>query len=298
MHMNIYPWYIFSTVAEQKSFIKAASILNISQSAVSHAIAKLENECGYSLFIRNRNSIELTANGRCLVPFVRQLLNCDNSLSQEVEKLKNVQSGEVKIAAFHSATLLWLPEIIKEFRADSPDVKIMVRQSGDRDITRMIKNGEVDLAIISKDAIGNDISFLPLHRTPLVGVAPKGYQPINGESMTSEDFRTNDLILPYEGYDTEMLKYLSDFGLGAEPECRIEDDDTIFAYVEMGFGLSVMPLMTAQCSRHEFETWPLEPKSMRTIGLVTVYSDYISPAAALLREHIILYMTRKGLINL
>lgn len=64
MHMNIYPWYIFSTVAEQKSFIKAASILNISQSAVSHAIAKLENECGYSLFIRNRNSIELTANGR------------------------------------------------------------------------------------------------------------------------------------------------------------------------------------------------------------------------------------------
>lgn len=296
--MNIYPWYIFSIVAERKSFMKAAGVLNISQSAVSHAIAKLESECGYSLFVRNRNNIELTANGRNLIPFVRQLLNCDNTLSQQILKLKNVQSGEVKIAAFHSATLLWLPEIIAKFNADYPNVKVRVRQSGDRDIAHMIQNGEVDLAIISRHALERDDSFLPLHKTPLVGVTPKEYQPLNGSFITTDDFRNNDFISPYEGYDTEILQYLVKCGLNAEPNYRIEDDDTIFAYIEKGYGLSVMPLMTAQCSKREFKTWSLEDEPTRIIGLVTVYSDYISPAASLLRQQIIYYMTQQGLINL
>jgi len=297
--MNIYPWYIFSTVAEEKSFIKAAAILNISQSAVSHAIAKLESECGYPLFIRNRNSITLTANGQSLIPFVRALLNCDNSLSQEITKLKNIQSGEVKIAAFHSATMLWLPEIIREFREKYPEVKVRVRQSGDSNIVTMIKTGAVDLAIISSDAIDKDISFLPLHRTPLVAVTPKGYRPLNGESITKEDFQANDFVQPYEGYDTEAVKYLNRLGLDEEPCFRIEDDDTLFAFVEQGFGLSIMPLMAAQCSanRH-FDVWPLPPPSVRTVGLVTVYAEYISPAAVLFREQILHYMTKHGLINL
>lgn len=296
--MNIYPWYIFSTVAEERSFIRAAAVLNISQSAVSHAIAKLENECGYALFIRNRNSIELTSNGQSLIPFVRKLINCDSSLSQEVTKLRNIQSGEIKIATFHSVALLWLPEIIKSFHRDCPDVKVRVRQSGDSDVVRMIKNGEVDLAIITSDAIDKNISFLPLHQTPLVAITHKGYQPINGKSITMEDFRSNDFIIAYEGYDTEILKYLNRYGLNEEPCYRIEDDDTIFAYVEQGFGLSVMPMMTVQCTSREVEIWPLTPTSMRTVGLVTVYADYISPAASLLREHIIYYMTRNHLINL
>lgn len=297
--MNVYPWYVFITVAEQKSFIKAASILNVSQSAVSHAIAKLESECGYFLFVRNRNSIELTANGRTLLPFAHKLLNCDNMLAQEAARLKNVQSGDVKIAAFHSATLLWMPGIIKKFREEYPDIRVIVRQSGDRDIMRMIKNGEVDLAIVSKDAITRDIPFLPLHQTPLVGVTAKGYQPINGESLQPEDFKANELVLPQEGYDTEMLHYINRSGLHADANYRIEDDDTIFFYVEHGFGLSIMPRMTARCSpQREIKTWPLTPQLMRTVGLVTVYPDYISPAAALFRQHIIYYMTEHNLINI
>ena len=70
----------------------------------------------------------------------------------------------------------------------------------------MIVNGEVDLAIISQNALGPEISFLPLYKTPLVGVTPKEYQPLNGTSITMEDFKANDLIAPYEGYDTEKQK--------------------------------------------------------------------------------------------
>lgn len=57
--VSLYSWQVFVTVAEEKSFMKAARVLNVSQSAVSHIIAKLEEEQGYALFLRNRSNVEL-----------------------------------------------------------------------------------------------------------------------------------------------------------------------------------------------------------------------------------------------
>ena len=64
--MTIYQWNVFLAVAEQKSFVRAARVLNVTQSAVSHTIAKMEEEYGYPFFIRNKNNVELTSSGsRC-----------------------------------------------------------------------------------------------------------------------------------------------------------------------------------------------------------------------------------------
>ena len=58
--MSLYGYEIFETVVEQNSFVKAAHVLNLTPSAVSHAIAKLESDIGFPLFIRNRNGVRLT----------------------------------------------------------------------------------------------------------------------------------------------------------------------------------------------------------------------------------------------
>ena len=72
--MTIYQWNVFLTVAEQKSFVRAAQVLNVTQSAASHTIAKTEEEYSYPFFIRNKNNVELTSSGRILMPYVRRLL--------------------------------------------------------------------------------------------------------------------------------------------------------------------------------------------------------------------------------
>lgn len=295
--MTLYPWYVFITVAEHKSFVKAARVLNVSQSAVSHTIAKLEAEYGYYLFVRNRNNVELTTNGKLMMPYVRNLLVCNESLDQEIANLSNTSKGQVKIAAFNSATLSWIPEILKGFQKECPGIRVIVKQSGDKNIQRMIQSGEVDLAFISKDMVDNDTLFFPLHKTPLVCLTPKDYIPVNGESITAEDLRDRSLILQSEGYDTEMIKFLSQNKLPVKADFRIEVDETCHAYVEKGFGFCITPLMTANSNPRDVSVWPIEPKYMRVIGLVTVFPDFISPAANLLRQHIIKYMSDAQLMN-
>ena len=296
--MNGYSWSVFIAVVEQGSFIRAAQALNVSQSAVSHTISKLEEECGYQLLIRTRSGVRLTVNGELLMPYVRQLLNCDNSLQQEIEKLKDIESGVVKIAAFHSATMLWLPDIIRSFSVKYPNIRLIVKQSGDKGIYDMINSGEVDLAIASGDAIPEGSSFLPLHQTELLGITCRDYVPLNGKKLTVKDFKSNDIVLPYEGYDTEMIKFFAEHGIGTSYSFRIEDDDTILAMVEQGFGISLMPEMTIRCSDRNLKEWHVDARMKRVIGLVTVYSDYISPAAKLFRQEILSYADQNGIINL
>lgn len=296
--MNLYNWSVFIAVVEQGSFIKAAAVLNVTQSAVSHTISKLEEECGYQLLVRSKTGIKLTANGEILLPYVRLLMNSSDSLSQEINKLKDVESGIVKVAAFHSATMLWLPEIIRRFSRKYPNINLVIKQSGDKGIYDMIMAGEVDLAIASKFAVPADISFIPLHQTRLVGITSEDFVPANGVSLTPEDFLSNNIVLPYEGYDTEMMRYMTEKEVGTSYSFRIEDDDTILAMVEQGFGISVMPAMTIKCSDRKLKEWSIDTNVTRVIGLVTVYQDYISPAASLFRKEIIEYANQNNLINI
>lgn len=286
--MTIYQWNVFLAVAEQKSFVRAAQALNVTQSAVSHIISKMEEEYGYPFFIRNKNKVELTSSGRIMMPYVRKLLACSDSLEQTVSGLKNVSRGEVKIAAFNSATALWLPQILKRFREKYADIRVIVIQSGDLRIRKMVEAGEVDLAFLPKNMADHD-RFIPLHITPMVCLTPRDFVPRNGESVTPEDFKELPLILQSEGYDTEMKQYIEDNQLSVQSDYRMEVDDTCHAFVEQGLGCCIASLMTARCNPRDVRIWPLLPRYDRTIGLVTVYPDYISPASELLKEEILSY---------
>lgn len=158
--MSLYSWKIFLAVVEHKSFVKAARALNLTPSAVSHMVAKMEEDYGYPLFIRNRNSIKLTTNGELLLPHVRNLLQCNDTLSQEILSLKNTNRGLVRIATFNSVAQIWLPSILKEFHKKYPEIKVVVRQSGDLKIKKWIDRGEIDLAINSSNVIRDNSFFL------------------------------------------------------------------------------------------------------------------------------------------
>ncbi len=301
MRVNTYPWEVLMTVVEQGSFLKAARALHLSTSAVSHMVSKLEEECGYSLLIRSRSSVALTVNGQLLLPYVQNLLKTGDALEQELRSLKESSSGMVRIAASNTATKLWLPDILLRFRKKHPNVKVVVMQSGDLSIREWIEQGEVDLAI-SKSVLGdvnlrNYPSFIPLHRTQMVCIAPRDYVPERGDQLSSADFQKMPVILQLEGYDTEAMEFLRRNGVEADSDFRIETDGTCHTLVERGFGLCVTSALAAQCNPSDTRLYPLEPPISITIGLLTVYPDFISPAAQSLRKEILGYMMDEGWMN-
>ena len=74
--MSLYSWNVIATVAEHHSISQAANILNLTPSAVSHMVKKVEDGVGYALFIRERNHFELTSSGKALLPYIQNYLKC------------------------------------------------------------------------------------------------------------------------------------------------------------------------------------------------------------------------------
>ena len=89
LDMSLYSWNVVAMVAEHHSISQAANILNLSPSAVSHMVKKVEEGVGYPLFIRERNHFELTSNGKTLLPYIQNYLKSGTALQEEALRLKN-----------------------------------------------------------------------------------------------------------------------------------------------------------------------------------------------------------------
>lgn len=126
--MTLLSYQVFQTVVGQGSFQKAAEILNLTPSAVSHAIASMEQELGFSLFTRNKAGVALTNYGEHLLPYVNAVLNSDESLQQAIAGLNGLKMGNVKVGCFSSVCTNWMTDIIHSFHQRYPDINIELYQ--------------------------------------------------------------------------------------------------------------------------------------------------------------------------
>lgn len=89
--------------------------------------------------------MSLTRSGEALYPVIRQVLSADEALTQTVGELKGVQRGKVRIGAFNSVCVAWLPQLVAEYRVKYPGVEIEIDQGTYDDVIEWIKTGVVDL---------------------------------------------------------------------------------------------------------------------------------------------------------
>ena len=108
--MTLFSYEIFDAVARQGSFNKAAQQLHLTPSAISHAIAVMEAELGFTLFNRGKNGVTMTSYGASLYPSIRAVLNSDEALQQSIARLNGLEKGKVKLGAFNSVCAGLLPQ--------------------------------------------------------------------------------------------------------------------------------------------------------------------------------------------
>ena len=92
--MTLFSYEIFDAVARQGSFNKAAQQLHLTPSAISHAIAVMEEELGFALFNRGKNGVSMTSYGASLYPSIRDVLNSDEALKQSIARLNGLEKGQ------------------------------------------------------------------------------------------------------------------------------------------------------------------------------------------------------------
>lgn len=293
--MSLYSWNVVAMVAEHHSISQAANILNLSPSAVSHMVKKVEEGVGYPLFIRERNHFELTSNGKTLLPYIQNYLKSGTALQEEALRLKNSVEGSVHLAAYNNVIRNWLPAILKRFHEKYPNIKVSIRQSNDVQIMQWMESGEIDLAIVF-NSYYNVSSFIPLHKTPVVCFTPKEYAPRNGTYMTAEDLRDMPIILRTENFDRETNYVLSNAGIPFNSVFRIDNDESCYEYIRQGFGFRITAAITYP-QDDQIKMYPIENAPYRTIGLITVFPQYISPTVNLFRKEVISFFSDNNLMN-
>ncbi|MDY3860532.1 MAG: LysR family transcriptional regulator, partial [Candidatus Limivicinus sp.] len=139
--MNLDKYRVLTAVVESKSLTRASAQLGCTQSAVSHSIDSLEKELGFAVLIRSRAGVRLTEEGERLMPAVRNLLSSAEQLRQTASAIRGLESGTVRIGAFTSVAVHWLPTVLKEFQHDYPKVDFKLLNGDYHDVEQWLSDG-------------------------------------------------------------------------------------------------------------------------------------------------------------
>lgn len=287
--MSLYSYKVFLEVVDSGSFVKASEKLNLSPSAVSHAVKSLENEFGFSLLSRNRAGASVTSSGERVLPYIRSLIKIQNNLEQEVNIINNYDVGAVRIGLFSSVASNWFIKILHDFKENNPGVDVIFQQGDYADIMTWLKNGDVDMAFTT-DELAKDTNFLPLKEDPLICVTSEEYVPSDGKQMAPSDLKGSSLIINKECEQYDARRYLKENGIHADAYYETVTHQTLFAMVREGMGICLIPELVANVAREGVRKYPIKGKPSRIIGLTYSDPDTISPAAKLLTEAIRKYV--------
>ena len=156
----------FVAVAEQGGVTRAASVLHLTQSAVSMQLKRLEETLGLSLLDRSNRSISLTAAGEQLLGYARRILDLnDEAVGRLTEE---TYEGEIVLGVPHDVVYPVVPRVLKAFNAAFPRVKVHLRSSSTMRLREALKKGEADLILTTEEGIGEGgetLTEMPLRWT-------------------------------------------------------------------------------------------------------------------------------------
>ena len=114
--METKKWEAMLTAVELGSFTRAAHRLGLTQSGLTHMMISLEKEVGFPLLLRDRYGVRLTAAGERLLPAARELLQAGRRLDSAIAAQTSLKRENIRVAAYSSICMHWLPTIVQQFR--------------------------------------------------------------------------------------------------------------------------------------------------------------------------------------
>ncbi|MCC8168577.1 MAG: LysR family transcriptional regulator [Clostridiales bacterium] len=285
--MTLLTYQVFKTVAEMGSFHKAADVLGLTPSAISHAISNMESELGFSVLTRSKSGVTLTNYGEHLLPYVNAVLNSDESLQQVISEINGLKTGRVKIGVFSSVCTNWIPDILSSFHEKYDRISVEIFQGTYDEVSDWLKTGMVDLGFLSVSS-AKDIPIEPLYRDPLLCVLPRGLKSNDeGAFIDIEEMRNHQFVTQREGTDADIQNFLKENHLIIQSKYHVVDDLSTVRLVEKGFGICLMPELVMNDIPYDVDCFPVRPHAERVIGIAAMNPGFMAPAVRTMYNHIL-----------
>lgn len=278
----------FLAVVETGSFNKAASMLYLSQSAVSRRIKTLEEQVGSPLLERTTRRVALTSVGRRLHPLLSQTVDDLEALILSMSETGPRQTGQVTIACVPTAAFYFLPQVIRQFTKEHPLIRLHIHDLSANEGLESVARGETEFGINVLGFSEADLRFTPLMQDPFVLACSRGHPLANKKTVTWPDLVGYPLIgvSRHSGNRTILDNALSNEKVELNWHYEVNHLSTSLGLVEAGLGVSVLPRLATPLGKHPLiATVPIiDPIVTRSIGVVERRSGRLSPAAARFRD--------------
>lgn len=288
---------VFLALAETLSFRRTAAQVNLSQSAVSGVVTRLEEALGVRLFDRTTRSVQLTDAGQV---FAEQAVLMRTQTDEAVRAVRNVaelQVGTVRLAALPSLAATVVPAACARYRLRFPGVQFQVFDTLSGPAFDLVRAGQVDFALTAANPAYADLDYTPLASDGFVLLIPPGHplaaargplRWVDVANLTHISMPPTTSVRQYA--DAALLQHRVRF----EPVYELEHLASITGMVASGLGVAALPELAAAVA-----TMPgvvrrpmVEPDISRPIGLVTRRYRSLSPAATALVEMLRAEMVR------
>ncbi|MGC8869196.1 MAG: LysR substrate-binding domain-containing protein [Sulfurihydrogenibium sp.] len=159
---------IFKTVADLKSFSKAADILFLSQPTITLQIKKIENYLGITLFKRRKNQLELTEEGRVLYEYASKILDDYNQMENAISSRFSVSKNFLTIGASSTIGEYFLPEILSKFYKDNPDLKLNLFIGNSKEVAEGVLSKVFNIGLVEDDIQSNKFDIKPFYEDEII----------------------------------------------------------------------------------------------------------------------------------
>lgn len=277
------------SAVENGSLKAAAEALGCTQSAVSHSIAALEEELGFRLLRRGRSGVYLTDEGERLLGAARSLLSAEEQLRQTAASIRGLDQGTVRIGAFTSVAVHWLPPVLKEFQRDFPNVEFKLLNGDYHDVNEWLSDGSVDIGFVALPC-ELKCETIALMEDRLLAILPKDSRYASYPRFPLTECEREPFISLLQSSDHDARRALEAAGVKPNVRFYTKDDYAIIAMVEQGLGMSIMPELLLKGRHDEVLTLPLVPEAKRTIGLALAAGENAGPATRRFCDYVVRYV--------
>lgn len=239
--------YVYEVASHNLSVSDAADALFTSQPGISKQIRLLEDEIGVPIFTREGKRLtRITPAGQQIIDKTKNILREIESIKLIGEEFKNEQSGTLTIATTHTQARYALPQVIKKFVSQFPDVKLFLKQGYPEEITRMVIDGDAEM-VIATEAVSEskELVALPCYQWNRCALTLPGHPLLKKKPLTLADIADYPILTYDFAFAGRTL--VSDTFEAANLKPNIVftalDSDVIKTYVELGLGVGLVAKM-------------------------------------------------------
>ena len=244
--MQIENFKIFADLVETKSFSKAAKLNGITQSAVSQQARSMERTFKTLMIDRSQKQFNLTREGQRIYEAAKEILHGYEKLQSELQEMKKVISGTIRISTIYSIGLHELPPYIKKFLHDFPSVNVRIEYRRSNLVYEDILHNSVDFGLVAFPQRTRQIEMIPFRNDRLILIANPNHPLATGEDVDIKTLAAHKFI----GFDPDIPtrkavdQIFRDYKLEITPVMEFDNIETVKRAVEIDHGIAIVPQAT------------------------------------------------------